>query len=1068
MSLSKTAVGRPTTVLIIFVILTALGIYASSDLPLDLLPDMELPYVAISTSYPGAGPEEVEKRVTRPIESAVSSVSGIEYLGSTSTIGSSLVFIQLEFGSKIDESMNDLRAYLDYVKDALPDEATTPMIYKMDPNIIPIMYYSVSGNRSSEELRDYADDLTSKLEQVEGVATAYVSGGRERAIVVEIPRDRLQAYNLTITQVAQMIGSQNTEIAGGTITEDTLNYSISTVGEYQSLDDIRNTVISYKQSGSAQYGQAASVASVRLRDIANVYDGFKDSSSIYYFDGVPCVQLAVQKQSGTNSVKAAKAVKAKMKDVLKEAPSDIKITLTEDTTDIIERSVKEVSSSAIQGAILAVIVLFVFLRSARSTIIIGLTIPVSLIITLGVMYFAGMSLNIMTLAGLALGVGMLVDNSIVVLENIYSYREKGAKPVAAAMLGAQEMALAITASTLTTICVFLPLIMYQKKLGIIGEVFKGLAFTVVISLVCSLIVAIVLVPVLTSKYFRIGAKKEKTYTGFFGKVDLALGNFFDSLDAAYGRAISWVLNHKALTLGSIGGLFVLSVALAPQLGFIYMPESAADSITVTMTLPVGTSVDTTETVLRQFEQIVQTEVKGYKDISLLAGTSDNYGLGGATSYSGSMTITLPKLAERIDSEDQIKTKLRGHFSDFPGASFSISTGQGGGGLGGGSSAVSIRVKSDDLTKARATADAIKLLLTDKMSDTITEPSLSMKDGLPRANIVIDRDRLYELGLNIYAVGQEIRANIAGTTASRFRKDGDETDIVVRLDQKDRTQLADLEQIFVTNSAGQRIPVSSFAHYEEGTSPISINREDQSRIITVSAGLQPGAATSEAQKKIERLIATEIPKDSAVRIEYGGDYEDMMKAMKQFVIIIAMAIILVFAVMASQFESLLDPFIVLFNIPLSVIGIVGIYAITGTPLNVLTAVGALVLVGIIVNNGIVLVDYTNLLVKREIPLKDACVQAGRSRLRPILMTTLTTILGLVPMAFFPGEGSEMTQPIGRTILGGLSFGTLMTLFLMPTLYYCFNRFRQKRAAKKAARRAALEARLEATAMNGGDR
>jgi HAE1 family hydrophobic/amphiphilic exporter-1 len=751
-------------------------------------------------------------------------------------------------------------------------------------------------------------------------------------------------------------------------------------------------------------------------------------------------------------VKAARAVKAKMAEIQKEAPSDIKITLTNDTTDIIQRSVDEVASSAIQGAILAVIILFLFLRSIKSTIIIGLTIPISLIITLGIMFFAGMSLNIMTLAGLALGVGMLVDNSIVILENIYTYREKGAKPASAAVLGAQEMSLAISASTMTTICVFLPLIMYKKQLGIIGEVFQGLAFTVVISLLCSLIVAIVLVPVLTSKYFKISSTKNLRIGGPIGKADKALGRFFDRLDAPYGSGIRWVLKHKALTIGGIAGLFVLSLVMIPQLGFVYMPSSAADEVSITATLPVGTSVEATEGLLRNFEQIVYREVRGYKHVTLLAGTNSNYGLGGSTSYEGTITISLPKLADRLDSEDAIKEKLRKHFSEFPGAVFKIGS-SGGGGIGGGSSAVSIRVKSDDMAKARATANAIKDLLATKLGDMVTDPSTSMKDGLPRANIVIDREKLYGLGLNIAAVGQEIQANIGGTTASKFRQDGDETDIVVSLEDQDKTKLADLEQIFVTNAAGTRIPVSSFAHYEQGTSPITIERQKQSRLITVSSGIKPGVSTGDVQKKIEALVRSDIPQDPAVRIEYGGDYEDMAKAMKQFAIIILMAIILVFAVMASQFESLLDPFIVLFNIPLSVIGIVAIYALTGQPLNVLTAVGMLILVGIIVNNGIVLVDYTNLLVKRGVPLREACAQAGESRLRPILMTTLTTILGLVPMAFLSGEGSEMTQPIGRTILGGLTFGTLMTLFLMPALYYCFNRFRQKRAEKKAAKAAA---------------
>ncbi|HOC30431.1 MAG TPA: efflux RND transporter permease subunit, partial [Treponemataceae bacterium] len=832
MSISKTAVQRPTTVLIIFTVLVALGIYVTTDLPLDLLPDMELPYVAVSTTWTGAGPEEVEKRITRPVESVLSSVSGIEYLGSSSTNGSSLVYMQLTFGSNLDESMNDIRANLDFVKPMLPEDAGTPMIFKMDPNIIPIMYYAISGNRSPEELRQYAEDLTPKLEQINGVASASVYGGREKAIIVEIPRDRLQAYNLTITQISQMIGAQNIQIAGGTITEADYNYTISTVGEYTSLEDIRNTVISYKSAAPAAGMYSAPVlTSVKLRDIADVYEGFKAQTSSYYLNGVPCIEMTIQKQSGKNSVQTARAVRARMDEIIAEKPSDITITLTSDTTDIIQRSVDEVASSAIQGALFAVIVLFVFLRSFRSTIIIGLTIPISLIITLTVMYFTGMTLNLMTLAGLALGVGMLVDNSIVILENIYSYREKGAKPVPAAILGAQEMILAISASTLTTICVFLPLIMYRSKLGVVGEIFQGLAFTVVFSLLCSLVVALVLVPVLSSRYFKIGSKKEKTYRGFWGRLDFATGKAFDSIDAAYARSIRFVIKHKVATLVTIAALFLGSLAVIPLLGFEFMPATASDSVTVSLTMPVGTKLDTTEAVLRQMEQFVYEEVKGFKHVTVLAGSSGTFGIGGSTSYTGRLSIALPPMSERIDSEEDIKNKLRAHFDDFPGATFSF----GGGNmmsLGGGTSAVEINIKSEDLGKARDTANAIKALLSEKAAEFVTEPQVDLKDGLPQVNIVIDRERLYSLGLNIYSVGQEIKANIAGTTASRFRKDGEETDIVLTLAESDKTRVSDLEQIFVTNPQGSRIPVSAFAHYEEGVSPISINREDQSRIVNV--------------------------------------------------------------------------------------------------------------------------------------------------------------------------------------------------------------------------------------------
>ena len=1042
MNITKTFVNKPTTVLIIFVVLVGLGLYATMDLPLDLLPDMELPYVAVMCSYPGAGPEEVENRVTRTLESALSSVTGIEYLGSSSSMGSSMVYVQLSMDVNIDEAMNDIRDKIDYIKGYLPEDCTAPMIYKLNPDVIPIMQYAISGNRTPEELRDFAETITPKLEQIDGVASVSVSGGREKAIIVDIPRDRLEAYNLTISQIAQMMAAQNISVSGGTITEEDLNYTISTVGEYSSIEDIKDTVISYKVAGSQQDamlgGALPKVVSIRLRDIADVYEGYKEQTSVFYLDGVPCVQLSIQKQSGKNSVQTARAVQKKMASIISTAPNDIVITEIVNTTSIIERSISEVASSALTGALFAVLVLFLFLRNFKSTLIISLTIPISLIVTLGIMYFSGMTLNIMTLAGLSLGVGMLVDNSIVILENIYTYREKGAKPKTAAVLGSSEMIMAISASTLTTICVFLPLILYKAKLGIISEVFEGLTFTVVISLVCSLVVAVVLVPVLTSKYIKINiTKKEKK--SIFDK-------FFDGLDNGFGKSLAWVLRHKALTLGVIFALLIGSIAYIPKVGFEYMPASASDSIAVDVTLPVGTKLESTEAILQQLEQRVKSDVKGYVHITTLVGSSEMMGLGGSSSYKGTLTITLPPIAQRIDSENEIKAKLRGYFSEIPGASFGLSSSSMMSMTGG--AAVTVAVKSEDLDKARETADAIKLLLEEKASDVVTEPTLSMQDGLPQVNIVIDRERMYNLGLNVYTIGQEIKANIAGTTASRYRDNGEEVDIVLKLSDNDKTQLADLEHIFVTNSQGVRIPLSSFAKYEEGVAPITISRENQSRYITVSCGSVPGVSIDKVQNKVETLISQNIQIDEDVVIEYSGDFESLVETLKLFVGIIIMAAVLVFAVMASQFESFLDPFIVLFTLPLTIIGIVIIYAVMGVKMNVMTAVGLLILVGIIVNNGIVLVDYTNLLRKRGYTLMDACVEAGKSRLRPILMTTLTTVLALVPMGFFPGEGSEMTQPIGLTVFGGLTFGTLMTLFLIPTLYYCFNRVREKKAEKKA--------------------
>lgn len=1051
MSLSKLAVSKPTTVLIIFVILAALGIYSTAQLPVDLLPDMELPMIAVSCSYTNAGPEEVERSVTRTLESVLSSITGLKTMTSTSSTGSSMILLELNYGTNLDEATNEIRDQLDLVKNFMPEEAGSPLIIKMDPSMLPIMNFVLSGNRTAEELRLYAEDIVQpRLEQIDGVASVQISGGREKAIVVDIPRDRLEAYSLTITQIAQMIGAQNVQGSGGSISEGDTTYTISTSGEYSSLEDIRNTVIAYKTDAAAGYGVATAAPTVQkvlLRDIADVYEGYKPVSSYAYVNGVPCVILNIQKQSGKNSVQTAHAVRKQVETIQPLLPADVVLTESMNTTDIIELSINNIINSVVQGALLAVLVLLVFLRSIKSTIIIGITIPVSLVITLGVMKFSGFSLNMMTLAGLSLGVGMLVDNSIVILENIYSYRAKGAKAKAAAILGSQEMIMAITASTLTTICVFLPLVMYSNELGMLGQIFSGLTFTVVFSLLCSLAVAIILVPVLASKYLKLENLATRERKGFWGKIDGKIDKFFASVDVAYSKKVRWVLHHKTLFIVFIFLLLIGSFMLIPVIGFIYMPEQESNNISVSLTMPKGTRLEATDEVIRNLENMITQDVIGIKEVTSSVGGGGLMG-GGSNTNTASLNITLYPSAERQegwDSVEEATAKIRSKFSLFPGAEFSI----------GGSSVammtgsdVDVAVNSNSMEQLVQAVNDIIAALEKNTEGVLTEITSSYKEGLPQVEIKIDRNKLQDLGLNIYSVSNEIKANINGVTASRYRDGGNEIDILVQLTEDDRARILDLEQIFVTNSMGQRIPLSSFAYYERGESPVSINRENQMRTIHVTAKkIDWRQSSGDVQRLVEQIIRENVVLGDDVRLTYGGSYESLQEGLNQFAVIIIMAIILVFAVMASQFESFLDPFIVLFTIPLSVIGIVVVYFLTGSPLNMITAVGALVLVGIVVNNGIVLVDYTNLLRKRGYSLEEACVEAARSRLRPILMTTLTTVLGLLPMAFFPGEGSEMTQPIGQSVLGGLSFSTAMTLFLMPVMYYIFNRIREKRAEKR---------------------
>ncbi len=1034
MSIAKKVVGRPTTVLIIFVLLIGLGIYATSDLAIDLYPEIEPPILVVLTTYEGAGPEEIEKSLSKPIESSLSNISKVNKITSTSAKGTSTIIVEFAYGADMSEASADVRDSLDILKRFLPEDADSPIIFKFDPSMIPILGFTVSGNRTPEELREIAENIVKpRIEQVEGVGMTGVTGGRDRAIRVEIPQNRLEAYGLTLTQISNMLRGQNYQISAGSILTDNKNLLVTTSGEYESIEDIKNTVISYKGGRG-----------VRLRDIANVYDGYKNIDTLVYINGEPGVQIIVQKQSGTNSVQTANNVRTRLEKINREVPSGIIVSEIFSTTDIIENSINQVASTALIGAFLAVIVLFVFLRSLRTTFIIGLTIPVSLIITLMLMYFAGLTLNIMTLAGLALGVGMLVDNSIVILENIFRYREKGTKLTSAAILGTQEMINAITTSTLTTICVFAPIIIFKSQLDIYGELFAGLSFTVVISLASSLIVAVTLIPVLASHYLPISSRKQRPLKGILQFIDNTMESLFTRLDNSYKRTIARVLKHKIITISIILIIFLGSMALLIGAGFQFMPSQMDEMIQISVELPHGTRLEVTEAVLLQFESIIRDEINGFEEIVIEAGSKSFFGfLGAAETNKGTVMVNLPPFKDRIDDSDTVKEKLRSHFNDFPSAVFSFGSNQGGGFQ---SSPVDILVKTEDLEKSKEVAERIRDLL-EKRFPEVTEPLVNLKDGLPQVEIMIDRDMLYSFGLNIYSVGQEIKASINGITASQYRDRGSEYDILIILDEEDRNDLPDLDKIFVINPSGQKIPMASFAKYEKTMGPVSIIRENQTRTVHVTAGNLPGTSLNEISVKIEKMIREEIPAEEGLLIEFSGDFANLMKYGVKLVIIILVSVFLVFGVMASQFESFLDPIIILFTIPLSLIGVVLLYIATGEMFNILTAVGLIMLSGIIVNNGIVLVDYTNLLRKRGMSINEACIEAGGNRLRPILMTTLTTVLGLIPMAFFPGEAAALVNPIGKTVVGGLAFGSILTLFLVPVVYAIFNEASEKRAAKK---------------------
>ncbi len=1048
--LTRTIVHRPTTFFIIFALITGFGIYTAMNLPLDLFPEIEPSVLIVQTGYEGSSPEEVEESVSRPLEGALSNVSNLNQISSTSSRGSSQITLEFTWGTNMDAAANDVRDRLEQIRGALPDDADQPSIFRFDPSLIPIMTLRMAGDRTPEDLRELAEDIVQpEIEQLDGIAATNIDGGRDSVVRVDIQRDRLDAYGLTLSGVQQAIRSQNVRLSGGTLEEGETEYIVETAGRFDTVEELRSAVVSLV-SVERPDGPPIQVP-VRLGDLGTVEEGFRPESSAVYINGEEGVSVSVQQQSDANAVNAADAVLAQLDSINENLPGDTRLEVVVDTTDIIRNSLRTVSNQAISGGVLAVIVLFFFLRSVKATAVVAVSIPTSIIFALTLMYFFGLTLNLMTLAGLALGVGLLVDNSIVILENIYRYREKGAKLRPAAILGTQEMINAIVAATLTTITVFLPVALFRDQLEFVGELFSGLSFTVVISLSASLMVAIFLVPVLASHYFPLVSRTQRPPRGPLGRLDERMDRMFVALDTRYKYALAAVLRHKAITILVVLALFGGSLALLPRVGFELLPDQEEDFVVIDFELAEGTRLDVTRETLQNFESIIQDEIEGYDDIILEVGGGGFFGGGAANE--GSITITLPDFEDRIEQESDIRRILRPHFDRFPGAE--ITFGEGFGGPGGGPP-IDIRVRSNNLDRARQISEQIRSLIASEVPDAV-EPELGISEGLPQVDINVDRERVYALGLDMGTIGQEVRANIDGVTASQMEIDGTETDIFVILDQQDRLSIPDLNRIYVESRAGTRIPLSNIATLERTTGPVDIRRVNQRRELRITADVAEGTTAADVEPQIRRLVEAQIPAEDDVTIAFEGELQDIIDYGTTFIGIIIVAILLVYGVMAAQFESFRDPFIIFFSIPLTLIGILGIHDWAGVNLSIFTAVGLVMLIGIVVNNGIVLVDYTNLLRARGLPLVQACVDAGGNRLRPILMTTLTTVLGLMPIAFLGGEGSELIQPIALTVIGGLSVSTLLTLFFVPTLYALFNANDEQRRRKREAR---LERRFEA--------
>lgn len=1032
MNLTDYSLKKPITTFMIYIAIIVIGFFALFRLSIDLLPDIEFPSLTVSVSYPGASPKEVETLITEPLERSLSTIQNVKQVRSSSNEGSSSVTMDFDWGTDMTEAVNDLRERIDRIKGALPDDADTPSIWKFDPSAMPIMFLGLTGDMPLDKIREYADDqIQYRLEQVEGVASVDIRGGLMREIHVDVDKSKMEAVGMTFSQITSALRNENLDMPGGYLETQRSELLLRTSGQYTSLSQIANTVIGRK-NGTPIY----------LNQVANIADSFKESRSSTRLMGKTGISLTIQKQPSQNTVRVANKVIKRIDEINKTLPYGMKLFVIRDSSEFIRNSIKQAQQAGVWGGILAVLILIVFLRNIRSVIVIGVGIPVAVIATFILMNLAGLTLNMMSLGGLALGIGMLLDNSIVVLENIFRHREWGEDPNHASSVGTKEVAAAITASTATTLCVFLPLLFASG--GIQGIFFNQLAYTVSFSLLCSLFVALTLVPVMSAKLLHVKPESEldKGKSSELSKIMKISGRWFDGMNDKYKIALGWALDHRLFVIIVCPLILVLTVALIPTIGTELMPEVDEGNIAVNITLPVGTKFLITDELTRNVEKIVEETVPEIRTIR----TNVGGGWGASGTHSSNINIMLVDKKLRKRSTDEVIAALRKAIPNMPDTRIWVSSS---GSMmtrimsGGQQTRIEVEVRGYNLETGAALAERVKELV-ESVPGTVNV-RVSREEGKPELTVLVDRDKASTLGLNLSEVANTLNIGLTGVVATRFREGGEEYDVLVRLKQSDRLSLDNIKNVAINAGTSSAVSLDNISRIKQSEAPIGIERRSQERVIIVSADTS-GRALGEIGADINQKLASfQVPDDFSVRLI--GEQEEQSKSYRSLVFTLILAIALVYMVMAAQFESLLHPFIIMFSIPFATIGVVLILFLTGTNFSITVFIGVIMLAGIVVNNAIVLVDYINLMRSQGNDLREAILESGRRRLRPILMTTLTTAFALIPMSLGIGEGAEMQAPMARTVLGGLIVATTFTLFFIPTLYDLFEVAREKRRAKR---------------------
>lgn len=1012
MNLPAFSIDRPVFTSMIVILVLVLGGVAFQRLPVDLLPAIERSTLSVNTSYENASPQEVEETVTRPLEQGLAAVSGLREMRSNSREGSSTISLDFTWGTNLDEASNNVRDRIDRVLGQLPDDVSRPQVRQFDSSAMPVMFLGFAAEMDPISAREFVEEsLLYRFERLPGVASVTVAGGLARQIRVDLDFDRVKALGLSFTDLIDRIGRGNVNTPGGNIEEGHREVRVRVPGTYASVDELADTII-----------QQAAGGPVRLRDVARVTDGAADRRSINRIDGVDAVQLRVFRQSGSNTVAVSDAILAEVERLNAELPQGRFVVLM-DQARFVRQSIRNVSSSAFFGGMLAIVVLLVFLRSFRNTVSVALAIPVSVVACFTLIFFSGFTLNIMTLGGLALGIGMLLDSSIVVLENIIQKRDRGADRRTAALRGATEVNTAILASTITTVVVFLPLLFIA---GMAGLLFRELAFVVAFSLLCSYLVALSIVPMLAARVIgRTAGDDDRSLPA------RALKRLFAALEDRYAGLLAAALAHRGATLLLTAIALATALAVAPRIGSELMPPTDESAVTVSFEMEPGTKLAVVERKVVELEERIRREVG--RDLAVLRASAGGTGWRVQSVHEGEIDLQLVPVAERRRSSAQVALHLNRALADVAGARIrcrvrSSILGRIVGGQG--DNTIDIDVRGYDLDTGKRLATEIGRRA--ETLDGVTDARVSRDVGVPERNIRVDRRKASDLGLSVKDVADALRTMIAGRTAGRFKSRGKEHDIVVRVDGADKMALEEILDLTIPNRRGEQIVLRNLLEDDAGEGPSGIERKDRERIVTVSVSA-PGRDMGTVVEELRGALA-DLPIPEGFALVYSGSYEEQQRSFRELRESFLLALLLVYIVMACQFESLRDPFIVMFSVPLAAIGVIAALILTGTTLNLQSFIGCIMLAGIVVNNAILLVDQTNLIRDAEgLTPRDALVEAGRRRLRPILMTALTTMLGLLPLALGLGDGAEAQAPMARAVIGGLISSSLITLVVVPVVY-----------------------------------